>query len=271
METVIRARTGWIAINWAELIHSHELFYTLVQRDLMVRYKQSVLGVAWAVIQPLFQMIVFSLIFGRMAGIKLPIDMPFSLFCYIGLVPWTFFANSINGSALSLVSNQNLLTKIYFPRLYVPAATIGSFLVDMGIGLGLLVILMPIYQIWPSWQIIFLPLLIVFTFLATIGIGLFLAALTLLYRDIRFVIPFVLQLMIFVSGVIVPMDKYRWEIRYLAGLNPMYGVVGAFRSCILGVPWDLGPFIISVLSTLFFLVFGLFFFRKTERLIADIV
>jgi lipopolysaccharide transport system permease protein len=271
IETVIRARTGWIAVNWAELIQSHELFYTLVQRDLMVRYKQSVLGVAWAVIQPVLQMIIYSIIFGRMTGTSLPDNLPYALFVYVGVVPWTFFANSTNGATLSLVNNQNLLTKIYFPRLYVPAATIGSFLVDMAIGFGLLAILMPIYQVWPSWNILVLPLVVLFTFAATVGVGLSLAAMTLLYRDIRFVVPFAVQLLIFLSGVIVPMDQLRWQYRYIAALNPMFGAISATRSSILGMPWDFAAVGISLLSAMALLIFGLFFFRKTERLIADIV
>jgi lipopolysaccharide transport system permease protein len=269
VEIVIRARPGWIAVNWAELFQSHELFYTLVSRDLKVRYKQSVLGVAWAVIQPVLTMIVYTIIFGRFVGPST--GVPYSIWAYAGLVPWTFFANSTNGAALSLLTQQNLLTKIYFPRLYVPAASIGSFLVDMAIGLSLFAILMPFYRVWPTWNLLALPLVIVLAFAATLGIGLSLAAMTLLYRDLRFVIPFAIQLLPFLSGVIVPMDGARPLIRYVAALNPVFGVVGAFRSSILGTPWDFGPLGVSMLSTAAILTFGLFFFRKTERLIADIV
>jgi lipopolysaccharide transport system permease protein len=268
VETVIRARPGWIAINWDELIQSHELFYTLISRDLMVRYKQTVLGVAWAVIQPLFSMLVFTVVFGRMAGVKTAV--PYPLWAYAALVPWLFFSNSVSGASLSLLNNHNLLTKIYFPRLYVPAAAVGGFLVDMMIGLGLFAILMPIYHFWPTWSLLALPLVVLMTFAAALGIGLALAAITLLYRDLRFVVPFALQLMIYVSGVIVPLDDKSWQIRYAAALNPMYGVISASRSSILGMPWDLGPLAISILSTVALLIFGLFFFRKTERLIADI-
>jgi lipopolysaccharide transport system permease protein len=267
VETVIRARPGWIAINWGELAQSHELFYTLMARDLMVRYKQSVLGVAWAVIQPVLTMIVFSVIFGRIVGGQTAV--PYPLWAFAGLVPWTFFSNSATGASLSLLNQQNLLTKIYFPRLYVPAATIGSFLVDLAIGLSLFAILMPFYQVWPTWNLLALPFAILLAFAATLGIGLSLAAMTLLYRDLRFVIPFALQLLIFLSGVIVPLDAWKW--RYVAALNPVFGVIAAFRSSILGLPWDLGVLAISTFSTVAILTFGLFFFRKTERLIADIV
>jgi lipopolysaccharide transport system permease protein len=270
VETVIQARPGWIAVNWQELIQSHELFYTLISRDLMVRYKQTVLGVAWAVIQPVLTMIVFTVIFGMMLKVKVPQDVPYALFVYAALVPWTFFANAVAGSSVSLLNNQNLLTKIYFPRLYVPAAVIGGFLVDMAIGLGLFAIMMPIYHFWPSWNLLALPLVILLTFAATLGIGLTLAALTLLYRDLRFVVPFMLQIMIFVSGVQIPMDSLPRWLQLAAALNPMYGIITAYRASILGLSWDFGALAVSTLASAAILTFGLFFFRKTERLIADI-
>jgi lipopolysaccharide transport system permease protein len=270
VETVIRARPGWIAINWAELIQSHELFYTLISRDLMVRYKQTVLGVAWAVIQPVLTMVVFTVIFGMLLKVKPPNGVPYALFAYAALVPWTFFANAVTGASLSLLNNQNLLTKIYFPRLYVPAATVGGFLVDMAIGLSLFAFLMPLYHFGPSWNLLALPLVIVLTFAATLGVGLALAAMTLLYRDLRFVVPFVLQIMIFVSGVQMPMDSLPRWLQFVGALNPMYGIINAYRSSILGMPWDFGTLAVSTLSTAVLLTFGLFFFRKTERLIADI-
>jgi lipopolysaccharide transport system permease protein len=270
VETVIQARPGWIGVNWQELIHSHELFYTLISRDLMVRYKQTVLGVAWAVIQPVLTMIVFTVIFGMLLKIKPPNNVPYALFAYAALVPWTFFANAVTGASLSLLNNQNLLTKIYFPRLYVPAAVVGGFLVDMAIGLGLFAFLMPFYHVWPSWNLLALPLVIVLTFAATLGVGLILAALTLLYRDLRFVVPFVLQILIYLSGVQMPMDSLPRWLQLAASLNPMYGIINAFRSSILGMNWDLGTLAVSILSTVGLLTFGLFFFRRTERLIADI-
>lgn len=270
-ETVIRPRPGWIAVNWGELLQSHELFQTLILRDLKIRYKQTVLGVAWAVIQPVFTMIVFSIIFGRMVGITTG-DVPYPLFVFAALVPWTFYSNAVTGAGLSLLTHQNLLTKIYFPRLYVPAATVGGFLVDMAIGLALFVFLMPFYHYGPTWSLLALPLVILLAFAATLGIGLTLAAATILYRDLRFVIPFVLQIQMYLSGVIVPLDKLLpRHYQYAAALNPMYGIINAFRSSILGLSWDFGTLAVSLISTVALLGYGLFFFRKTERLIADIV
>lgn len=270
IETVIRPSQGWIAVNWSEIFHSRELFYTFVSRDVRIRYKQTVLGVAWAVIQPLFTMIVFSVIFGRLVGIQTD-GVPYPLFAFAALVPWTFFSNSVGGAGLSLLTQQNLLTKIYFPRLFVPAATIGGFLVDLGIGLGLFAILLPIYGYWPGWGLMALPFVVALTFVAALGIGLILAAATVLYRDLRFVIPFALQILMYISPVIYKADQLPRPIQYVAALNPMFGIINAYRSSILGMPWDLGSLAASTASALGLLAFGLFFFRKTERLIADIV
>jgi lipopolysaccharide transport system permease protein len=269
IETIIRPRHGWIAVNWSELLHSHELFCTLIIRDLKVRYKQTVLGVAWAVIQPLFTMVVFSVIFGRLVGVPSG-DVPYPLFVFAALVPWTFFSNAVGGAGVSLLTQQAIVTKIYFPRLYVPSAVVGGFLVDMGIGLLLFFVLMPIYGYYPGWGLLALPFVIVLTFAAALGISIILAAATVLYRDLRFVLPFALQILMFVSPVIYKADQLPRTIQYVAALNPMFGIINAFRSSILGMPWDLASLAISIVSTTGLLVFGLFFFRKTERLIADI-
>ena len=268
--TSIRPSQGWIAINWRELFHSHELFQTLVSRDLKIRYKQTVLGVAWAIIQPLFTMIVFTVIFGQMVGIKTG-AIPYPMFVLAGLVPWTFFSNSVTGASTSLLTHQNLLTKIYFPRLYVPAATVGGFLVDLAIGWLLFAILMPFFGQTPGWGLLALPFVILLNFAAALGIGLVMAAATLLYRDLRFVVPFILQLGLYVSPVIFDTSKLARSIQYAAALNPMFGIINAYRASLLGSAWDLGPLAVSVASTVALLAFGLFFFRKTERLIADIV
>jgi lipopolysaccharide transport system permease protein len=268
VETIIRPRPGWIAVNWSELLHSHELFSTLIVRDLKVRYKQTVLGVAWAVIQPVFTMVVFTVIFGQLVGVSSG-NVPYPLFVFAALVPWTFFSNAVSGAGLSLLTQQHLLTKVYFPRLYVPAATVGGFLVDMAIGLALFLFLMPLYGYYPGWGLLALPFVVVLIFIAALGIGLMLAAATVLYRDLRFVIPFVMQTLMYVSPVIYDgsqLGKYK----YIAALNPMCGIINAFRSSILGTPWDLGSLAISIVSTVGLFIFGIFFFRKTERLISDI-
>ena len=268
-EIVIRPRRGWISIDWAELYRCRELLFFLMWRDVKIRYKQTVLGAAWAVIQPLFTMIILTVIFGRVAGIKSE-GMPYSVFVFSGLIPWTFFANGVSGSGLSLVSQQQMLTKIYFPRLYVPTATAGAFLIDFAITLGLYAVILLYYGIAPSWQIVFLPGIVVLTVLAVLGLGYTLAALTVLYRDFRYVIPFMIQILMYASPVIYPPSMLPQPYRSLMALNPMTGIIESFRSSILGTPWDFTLLAISVGSTIAMLTFGLFYFRKTERRFADI-
>ncbi len=269
IETIIRPSKGWIAINWRELVQSRELFDTLVMRDIKIRYKQTVLGVAWAVIQPLLTMVVFTFLFSKIAGIKPP-GVPYALFVFAGLVPWTFFTNAVSGSGLSLINQQQLLTKVYFPRIFVPASTAGAFLVDLLIGLLLFGLLLPIYGYAPSWAIFTLPLIAGLTFAAALGLGLTLAAATILFRDLRFVIPFLMQILMFASPVFYPPEILSRPMQYAVALNPMTGIIGAYRWAILGMPLDLAILAISTASTFALLLFGLFFFRRTERLFADL-
>ena len=270
IETVIRPSQGWIPVDWQELIRCRELFETLVFRDVKLRYKQTVLGVAWAVIQPVLTMIVFSILFGRFAGVRTE-GIPYPLFVFAGLVPLLFFTNSVSGAGMSLVSQQQLLTKIYFPRLFVPGATIGAYMVDLLIGLSLFAILLPMFRFTPSWWILTLPFLIVLTFAAALGLGLILAAMTILYRDLRFVIPFLTQLLMFATPVFYrPEQLPSRTVLLVVSLNPMTGIIGAYRGAILGIPFDWASLAISVLSTAAMLFFGLNFFRKSERHFADI-
>ncbi len=271
IETFIRPRTGWIAINWDELFHSRELFLTLVGRDLTIRYKQTVLGIAWAILQPLATMIVFSIVFGMNLGINTG-SVPYPLFVLAGQIPWMFFSMAVASGSISLLQNQNLLTKIYFPRIYVPAATVGSALVDMGIGLCLVFVLMPFFGQVPGWGILALPLMILLAFAATLGFCLALSAATVLYRDLRFVIPFALQLGMFISPLFYKMEnRLSRPLQFVAALNPMYGIINGFRSSLLGEPWDFATLGVSAFTAGAILLFGLFFFRKTERLMSDIV
>ena len=268
-ELVIRARSGWVPIDWKELREHRELLYFLVWRDIKVRYKQTVLGVAWAVIQPIFGMVVFTIIFGNFA--RIPSDgMPYAVFVYAGLLPWTFFSNGVSQAGQSLVNQQHLLTKIYFPRLFVPAASFGVAAVDLAFSFGVLAGVMAFYRAAPSWGIIWLPGLVLLTAMAGLGIGLILAALTVSYRDFRFVIPFMLQAWMYLSPVVYPVtlvpEKYRWAL----ALNPMAGIIDAYRSAILGTPWRLGTLAISAVVSVVVFAFGLFYFRRTERRFADI-
>jgi lipopolysaccharide transport system permease protein len=268
-EIVIRPRQGWRAIDWKEMYHARELLYFLVWRDIKIRYKQTVLGVAWAVLQPLFTMLIFTVIFGKFA--KIPSEnFPYALFVFAGLVPWTFFSNGVSTAGQSLVSQQHLLTKIYFPRLFVPTSCVGVFLVDMMISFGIYAVLLAFYRIAPSGNVVFVPILVVVTALATLGLGYILAALTVLYRDFRYVLPFLLQVMMYLSPVIYPSGIMPERYQMILALNPMCGLIEAYRSAILGSPWNLPTLAISTVTSLLLFVFGLFYFRKTERRFADI-
>ena len=270
VERLITPSRGWIAVDWRELYQSRELFDTLISRDIKIRYKQTVLGVAWAVIQPIMAMIVFTALFRRFPGIR-PDNVPFELFVFAGQVPWTFFTNAVSSSGTSLLSSQHLLTKIYFPRLYIPASMIGAYLVDLAIGLMLFALLMPYFHYAPSWHLVFLPLVVLLNFFAALGIGLALASLTILFRDLRFIIPFGMQVLMFASPIFYSPTILSDRMRFVVSFNPMTGIISAYRWAILGLPLDVLALAISTASTAILLVFGLFFFRRTERYFADLL
>ncbi len=260
---------GWIAIDWGELWDFRELLFFLTWRDLKIRYKQTVLGSAWAILQPFMTMIVFSIFFGRLA--KIPSDgIPYPVFVYAGLLPWTFFANSVSHAGQSLVNQRNLLTKVYFPRFFVPLAPIGAALVDLVLASTILGAIMAYYQVAPTRMIILAPLLVVMTAATATGIGLLLAALTVTYRDFRHVIPFMIQLWLFCTPVIYPIGivPERWQ--WLLALNPMSGIVTASRAALIGTPMQWSHLGISAVIALIVLWFGAYYFRRVERHFADI-
>ena len=278
-ETVIEPRKGWIAVDWGELLRQRELLFFLVWRDIKVRYKQATLGVLWAVLQPLVNVAIFSLIFG--AGFNLAAQLSpklqhaYPIFVFAGLLPWQFFARSLNEGGLSLVNQQNLLTKIYFPRLFVPSATVGGALFDMMVSFPIFAIMMVIYGVMPSWQVVFLPFLLVVTVMMAAGMAYLLSALTVTHRDFRFIIPFLVQLWMWLSFVMIPMPAV-WQHRLLGSLivygNPMYGLIGAYRKVLMNenTGWNPVSLVISVVASVVLFVFGIFYFRRTERRFADI-
>ncbi len=269
--TIIEAKKGWVPIDLREIWKYRELFYFLTKRDIKVRYKQTVLGGIWAIIQPSFTMVVFTLFFGKLA--KVPSDgIPYPIFVYAGLLPWTYFANALSSSGNSLVGSANLITKVYFPRLIIPASASLAGLVDFFIAMSILGVLMIYYQFMPGIGIALLPFLVGLTFLCAVGVGLWLSALNVQYRDIRYAIPFLIQLWMFVSPVIYPVslvgEKYQW----LLALNPMGGVINAFRASLLDhqpIDW----FLLSISSAIIFFMFlsGMYYFRKMEKTFADVV
>ena len=252
----------------AEMWSHRELLAFLILRDVSVRYKQTVLGVAWAVVQPLLTMLIFTLIFGRFAKISSD-GYPYAVFVFAGLIPWTLFSQGMSAAALSLVNQQQLLTKVYFPRLFVPVAAAAVFLVDLAISLGIYAVVMLYYGVAPSWGVVWLLVLIPLTFAATLGLGVTLAALTVFYRDFKHIIPFMVQILLYVTPVIYPLKYIGPEWQLILSLNPMFGIVPAYRSAILGSEWNLPSLAISTASTLGLLAFSLFYFRKTERRFAD--
>lgn len=258
---------------WQDLWRYRELFVVLAWRDVAVRYKQTIIGLAWALIQPLATMLVFSTIFGKVAKLPTEGSAPYTLMVYAGLLPWQLFSTSLTGAAGSLVGNANLISKVYFPRLIVPTASVVVAFIDFLVGFAILLALMLWYQFLPRWQILTLPLFIVMAFLASLGPGLWITALNVKYRDFRYIIPFLVQFGLFVSPVgfsssVIP-DA--WKTLYY--LNPMVGVIDGFRWAILGGESELNPmgFSLSCGIICFFLWLGIRQFRKMERSFADLI
>ena len=269
--TVIEPKTGWVPVDFREIWNYRELLYFLTKRDIKVRYKQTVLGGLWAVIQPAFTMLVFTLFFGRLA--KMPSDgLPYPIFVYAGLLPWTYFANAVSASGNSLVGSSNLITKVYFPRIVVPASAALAGLLDFFIALFVLAALMIWYQVLPGPGIFLFPFLVALTFLCAVGVGLWLSALNVQYRDIRYAIPFLVQVWMFVSPVIYPVSLVHGNYQWLLALNPMGGVIHAYRAALLGhQPIDWGLLGLSTLIILALFLGGLYYFRRMEKIFADVV
>ncbi len=260
----------WSALNLSEVWAYRELLYFLIWRDVKVRYKQTALGATWALIQPLFTTIIFTLFFGRLAGI--PSDgIPYPLFALAGLIPWTFFANSITNSGNSLVGSSHLITKVYFPRMIIPCAAVGAGVIDLAIAFGLMAVMMIWYSVHLSFNLLMLPVLVLLTMLLAIGIGMLMSALNVKYRDIRYALPFGIQLWMFASPIIYPVTLVPEQWRWLLQLNPMAGIIDGYRSAIFGKPFDWQALAIATAITTGMLVYSAFHFRRMEKTFADIV
>ena len=266
---VLRPRHGWQQLGLKDLWQYRELLYFLCWRDIKVRYKQTALGVAWAIVQPLMTMVLFSLFFGRLA--KMPSDgIPYPLFVFTALVPWMFFSNGITQSSGSLVENASLLKKVYFPRLAVPIASIIAGVVDFFCSFVVLILLMLYYGVVPSWSVLTLPVFLALACTASLGIGLWLSALNVQFRDVRYVIPFLTQLWLFATPIAYPSSLLSEPLRSLYGLNPMVGVVEGFRWALLGTETSPGPMVlVSALVSVLVLVSGAFYFRRMEVTFSD--
>ena len=254
---------------WTDLWRFRELFYILSWRDIKVRYKQTVLGIAWSVIRPLLTTVIFTIIFSRVAGMKNPGNAPYALMVFAGMLPWQFFSNALSESSNSLVGNANLITKVYFPRMIIPASSVITTLVDFGISFGIMVLMFFWYGYLPSWHIVFLPLFILLAFTCAFGIGLYLTAVNVKYRDFRYIIPFIIQFGLYISPVGFSSTAVGEKWRVLYSINPMVGVIDGFRWCILGDAMNWPAFGISIIITLLFLWLGIYYFRRMERTFAD--
>lgn len=268
---VIQPAKGLLNIDWKELWLYRELFFFLVWREILVRYKQTLLGAAWAVLQPFLSMIVFTLFFGRLAG--LPSDgVPYPLFSYTAMVLWTFYSQSMQFAANSMVANANLVTKIYFPRVIMPLAPALSFLVDLVISLALLFLLMPVFSFWPSANMWAAPIAILIALVSACGVSLLLGSLTVLYRDFRYVTQFLIQFWMFCSPVVYPTSMLPEQWRLIYAINPMTGAIELMRWSMLGIdinPWPLAA--VSAVSAVVLLLVGLAYFRWVEKFFADLI
>jgi lipopolysaccharide transport system permease protein len=258
-------------IDFAELWRYRELLYFLTWRDIKVRYKQAVLGAAWAIFQPLAMMIILSLFLRRESHL-FSSEIPYPLFLFCGLLPWIFFANAINGSGQSVVAGQNLVRKVYFPRLLIPMGAVGASLVDFAVAFVMLGVLMLGYRRAPSWEMLLLPILIIGLIAAALGIGSFVSALTVAYRDFRYIVPFLVQLWMFATpSVYRDLETLRADWRLWLPLSPPFGLIMNFRAAALGLPLDLYSLAVSLSVSLLLLVSGTLYFRRMERAFADIV
>ena len=270
-EIVIRPSKGWVPLNLRDLWEYRELLYFLVWRDIKVRYKQTVLGVAWAVLQPLLTMIVFSIFFGRLAGV--PSDgIPYPIFAYTALIPWQLFAHALTESGNSLVANQQLITKVYFPRLVIPFSAVLAGLVDFGIAFVVLLGMMFWYGIFPTMAVLTLPFFLLLAIATALAVGLWLSALNVKYRDVRYTLTFLAQFWMFATPIAYPSSLIPEPWRAWYGLNPMAGVVEGFRWALLGTTGTVGPMVlVSCVVVAGLLAGGLIYFRRTEKTFADLV
>jgi len=271
--SVIRIRpvSGGVRLNLGDLWEYRELLYFLVWRDLKVRYKQTVLGAAWAIIQPLLLMLVFTVFFGRLIGVPSE-GLPYSIFAYTALLPWQLFARALSDASVSLVANERVITKVYFPRLLVPAAAVISSLVDFAIAFVLLLGMMLFYGIYPGSAIIALPVFILLALIAALGVGFWLSALNAIYRDVRYTLPFLTQLWMFATPVVYPSSLVPREWWFLYSLNPMVGVVEGFRWSLLGkaAPSET-VLVVSAAVVLFIFGAGIVYFGRMEQTLADVI
>jgi lipopolysaccharide transport system permease protein len=267
---VIEPRSGWHLFDWKEIAEYRDLLYYLVLRDITVLYKQTVLGIGWAILTPFFSMVVFSVIFGLLLNVGSD-GRPYPVFSFAALLPWTYFSTALTGAAGSLITGSSLFTKVYFPRVFIPLVPVFSKLMDFFIASGMLAIMMVFYRVTPSWNVLYLPLLMVMMVITAAGLGLFLSALTVQYRDVRHAMTFVIQILMYAAPVVWPASKIPEKYQLWYGLYPMVGIIEGFRTAVLNtgpMPWNL--IAMGSITSVVFLLFGALYFRRTERFFADL-
>jgi lipopolysaccharide transport system permease protein len=268
--TVIEPIRGWRALDLRELWAYRELLLVLTMRDIKVRYKQTMLGAAWAILQPFMTMVVFTIFFGRLANMQSD-GFPYPVFVYSALVPWTFFANAITSSSNSLIGSAHLISKVYFPRLIIPLSAVGVGIVDFGIAVSILLAMMLFYGVGWSLNLLMAPVLLLAIMFTALGAGTCLSALTVSYRDFRYVVPFMLQLWMFVTPVVYPASLVPTQWRWLLYLNPMAGLIEGFRAAFLGQAFDFFGLVVSAGAAIILFLIGVIFFERIERRFADII
>jgi len=267
----LKPSKGWLSIDFNELWHYRELIYFLTWRDIKVRYKQAVLGIAWALLQPVLTVLIFTVVFGIL--LQTPSQgLPYPLFAISALLPWQLFANALQRSSISLVGNANLITKIYFPRLAIPLSSVMAALVDFGVSFLVLIGMMVYYRFMPGWNMLWLPVIILFALLTALAVGLWLSAINVQYRDVQHMVPFIVQVWMYASPIVYPIEIIPEGIwRTLYGLNPMVGVIQSYRWALLGGDQPDATMLISIVVVLILLVSGVYYFRRMEKTFADIV
>lgn len=266
----ITASGAWVSLNLRELWRYRELLYFLAWRDVKVKYKQTVLGATWAILQPVLMMVIFTVLFGRVAG--MPSDgIPYPLFAYGGLLAWTFFATAITNSGNSLVGSANLITKIYFPRMIIPGAAVCAAAVDFVLAFIVLAPLMIYYRVAPTWNLVALPLLMLLLMILVLGVGMWMSALNVKYRDVRFALPFLTQIWMFLSPVIYPLSRMPPKLKLVLMFNPVTGIIEGFRSSLFGLPFNWPALMVSAVMALVILLYASFWFRRMEKQFADVV
>lgn len=271
LRTVIDADAREKLINWQELWRYRDLFYFLIWRDVKTRYAQSVLGIGWAIIQPVFSMVIFTIVFGNLAKVSSD-GVPYAIFSYAALVPWTYFSSALSGATNSLVGSSSMITKVYFPRLVLPIAPVFGKLIDFGIAMVILAGFMFYFKIAPTIWALFLPYLVLLMILAASGIGMWLTAMSVQYRDIRYAMNLVITLLMYAAPVVYPASSVPENWRMIYAINPMVGVIEGFRASLLGttaMPWDF--ILVGTISAMVFFFSGLIYFRRTEKIFADVV